>query len=146
MTAQVHAPCIAWHVIYLIAGDQDLICNHLGNRRWVDGLEWSGAQGWSQAQDKPWVVKGKQAGEVTSYGTLSFVKVFQAVSVGLLNSKPICLHHTAARAVCCKQDRLKAAACLSYHNKLVPCTCNSMLKVASGPPNPWPPVSRRCLA
>lgn len=32
------------------AGDQDLICNWLGNRRWVDELEWSGSQGWSQAQ------------------------------------------------------------------------------------------------
>jgi len=90
----VRAPCIAWHVICLIAGDQDLICNWVGNRRWVDGLEWSGAQGWSQAQDKPWVVKGKQAGEVTSYGTLSFVKVFQAVSVQLLNSKQAHYAHT----------------------------------------------------
>lgn len=64
------------------AGDQDLICNWLGNRRWVDGLQWEGAEGWSQAQDKPWSVKGQQAGLVTSYNTLSFVKVFQAVSYG----------------------------------------------------------------
>jgi cathepsin A (carboxypeptidase C) len=64
------------------AGDQDLICNWLGNRRWVDALEWSGSQGWSQAQDKPWKVGGKQVGEVTSFETLSFVKVYGAVSAG----------------------------------------------------------------
>jgi carboxypeptidase C (cathepsin A) len=57
-----------------------LICNWLGNRRWVDQLQWEGSQGWSQAQDKAWMVKGQQAGLVTSYDTLSFVKVFQAVS------------------------------------------------------------------
>lgn len=62
------------------AGDRDLICNWLGNRRWVDQLQWEGAQGWSQAQDKAWMVQGKQAGLVTSYDTLSFVKVFEAVS------------------------------------------------------------------
>ena len=62
------------------AGDQDLICNVLGNRRWVDALEWSGSQGWSQAQDKPWKVDGKVVGEVAKYDTLSFVKVYQAVS------------------------------------------------------------------
>lgn len=65
---------------FTIAGDQDLICNWLGNRRWVDGLEWSGSQGWSQAQDKPWKVDGKQAGEVTQFDTLSFVKIYGAVS------------------------------------------------------------------
>jgi carboxypeptidase C (cathepsin A) len=62
------------------AGDQDLICNWLGNRRWVDGLEWSGAQGWSQAKNMPWKVAGQQVGEVANFETLTFVKVFGAVS------------------------------------------------------------------
>lgn len=61
------------------AGDRDLICNWLGNRRWVDQLDWQGKEGWSQADDKPWSVRGKQVGLVTSYDTLSFVKVFEAV-------------------------------------------------------------------
>ncbi|WIA37630.1 hypothetical protein OEZ86_014531 [Tetradesmus obliquus] len=64
--------------VMIYAGDRDLICNWLGNRRWVDQLQWEGAQGWSQAQDKAWMVQGKQAGLVTSYDTLSFVKVFEA--------------------------------------------------------------------
>jgi hypothetical protein len=48
----------------------------------VDGLAWEGAEGWAQAPDKPWTVSGKQAGTVASYSTLSFVRVFQAVSGG----------------------------------------------------------------
>jgi hypothetical protein len=44
-------------------------------------VQWSGSQGWSQAQDKPWKLGGKQVGEVTSFNTLSFVKVYQAVSI-----------------------------------------------------------------
>lgn len=43
-------------------------------------MQWSGSQGWSQAQDKPWKLGGKQVGEVTAFDTLSFVKVYQAVS------------------------------------------------------------------
>ena len=66
-----------------LAGDRDLICNWLGHRRWVDQLEWEGQEGWAQAEDKPWSVRGKQVGEVTTYDTLTFVKVYEAVSVVL---------------------------------------------------------------
>jgi carboxypeptidase C (cathepsin A) len=64
--------------VMIYAGDRDLICNWLGNRRWVDQLDWEGKQGWSQAQDQPWSVRGKQVGLVTNYDTLTFVKVFEA--------------------------------------------------------------------
>eukprot|EP00878_Enallax_costatus_P000305 GHUV01000378.1.p1 GENE.GHUV01000378.1~~GHUV01000378.1.p1 ORF type:complete len:521 (+),score=122.91 GHUV01000378.1:129-1565(+) len=64
--------------VMIYAGDRDLICNWLGNRRWVDQLEWEGQEGWAQAEDKPWAVRGKQVGEVTNYDTLTFVKVFEA--------------------------------------------------------------------
>ena len=66
--------------VMIYAGDQDLICNWLGNKRWVDALEWAGAQGWAAAEVKPWFTKGKQSGNVTSFENLSFVKVFGAVS------------------------------------------------------------------
>ncbi|KAI8464535.1 MAG: serine carboxypeptidase III precursor [Monoraphidium minutum] len=64
--------------VMIYAGDQDLICNWLGNRRWVDALEWEGKEGWAQAEERPWMVRGQQAGTVTSYDTLSFVRVYQA--------------------------------------------------------------------
>lgn len=46
----------------------------------MDQLDWEGKQGWSQAEDQPWSVRGKQVGLVTNYDTLTFVKVFEAVS------------------------------------------------------------------
>jgi len=64
--------------VMIYAGDQDLICNWLGNKRWVDALEWAGSQGWAAAEVKPWFTKGKQSGNVTSFENLSFVKVFGA--------------------------------------------------------------------
>ena len=66
--------------VMIYAGDQDLSCNWLGNKRWLDALQWAGAQGWAAAEAKPWVTRGKQSGNVTSFGNLSFVKVFGAVS------------------------------------------------------------------
>lgn len=30
--------------VLVYAGDQDLICNWLGNRRWVDQLDWAQAR------------------------------------------------------------------------------------------------------
>jgi carboxypeptidase C (cathepsin A) len=62
----------------IYAGDQDLICNWLGNRRWVDALQWSGADAWADAHDLKWAVNGTQAGEVRESGALAFVKVFGA--------------------------------------------------------------------
>lgn len=64
--------------VMIYAGDRDLICNWVGNRRWVDQLDWEGKEGWSQAQDQAWSVKGKQVGLVTNYDTLTFVKIFEA--------------------------------------------------------------------
>jgi carboxypeptidase C (cathepsin A) len=50
---------------------QDFVCNWLGNRRWVDQLQWEGAEGWKAADRDA-------AGTYTAYGGLSFVKVFDA--------------------------------------------------------------------
>jgi carboxypeptidase C (cathepsin A) len=64
--------------VMIYAGDKDLICNWLGNRRWVDALKWDGASGWKAAKDFTWSVAGESAGEVRESGGLSFVKVFDA--------------------------------------------------------------------
>jgi len=34
----------------MTTGDKDLICNWLGNRRWVDALDWAGKEGWAQVR------------------------------------------------------------------------------------------------
>lgn len=62
----------------IYAGDQDFICNWLGNRRWVDALPWANASGWHAARDRLWTVDGQQAGSFRSAGALSFLRVAQA--------------------------------------------------------------------
>ena len=60
------------------AGDKDLICNWLGNRRWVDALDWSQAAEWQAAKDKEWSVNGTPAALVREAHPLSFVRVYDA--------------------------------------------------------------------
>lgn len=36
--------------VMIYAGDLDLICNWLGNERWVDALEWEGQEEFKQVQ------------------------------------------------------------------------------------------------
>ena len=62
----------------IYAGDQDLICNWLGNRRWVDQLQWDGADAWDDASDEEWAVEGKPAGLVKQAGGMTFAKVYDA--------------------------------------------------------------------
>ena len=62
----------------IYAGDQDLICNWLGNLRWVDALPWGGAADWAATDDCEWHVDGEPAGRIRQSGTLSFVKVYNA--------------------------------------------------------------------
>ena len=37
--------------VLIYAGDQDLSCNWVGNRRWVDALEWDGHTAWAETLD-----------------------------------------------------------------------------------------------
>lgn len=64
--------------VMIYAGNKDLICNVLGNRRWVDTLKWSRSDEWAVAENKTWKVDGEKAGTVTEVGPLSFVVVNDA--------------------------------------------------------------------
>lgn len=64
--------------VLIYAGDKDFICNWLGNRRWVDGLPWIGADDWAAEGEHAWSVDGEPAGEATNVGPLTFLKVFDA--------------------------------------------------------------------
>jgi hypothetical protein len=64
--------------VMIYAGEKDLICNWLGNRRWVDALPWEGASDWKNAKDFVWNVGKEDAAKVRESGGLTFVKVFRA--------------------------------------------------------------------
>ena len=67
---------------YLIyAGDQDFICNWLGNQAWTLALPWSGHDAFNAAKVNDWAVAGKKAGELRKSGAdskFSFLRVIDA--------------------------------------------------------------------
>ncbi|XP_077221714.1 serine carboxypeptidase-like [Tasmannia lanceolata] len=64
--------------LLIYAGEYDLICNWLGNSRWVHSMEWSGQQAFAAAPNVPFLVDGIEGGQLKSYGPLSFLKVHDA--------------------------------------------------------------------
>ncbi|KAJ1290880.1 hypothetical protein BS78_02G276800 [Paspalum vaginatum] len=64
--------------VLIYAGEYDLICNWLGNSRWVDSMEWSGKEAFVSSSLEPFTVDGKEAGLLKSHGPLSFLKVHDA--------------------------------------------------------------------
>jgi len=49
----------------------DWICNHIGNERWMEKLQWTGQKGYNDAKWEDWKVKGKAAGYTKASGNLS---------------------------------------------------------------------------
>ncbi|KAL0369612.1 UNVERIFIED_CONTAM: Serine carboxypeptidase 3 [Sesamum angustifolium] len=64
--------------LLVYAGEYDLICNWLGNSRWVDNMTWSGQKDFLSAPSVPFTVDGVKAGEQKSHGPLTFLKVYNA--------------------------------------------------------------------
>ncbi|XP_027345769.1 serine carboxypeptidase-like isoform X3 [Abrus precatorius] len=62
----------------MYAGEEDLICNWLGNSRWVHDMEWSGKKAFGASPPVKFVVDGVEAGSLNSHGPLSFLKVHGA--------------------------------------------------------------------
>ncbi|XP_057451081.1 serine carboxypeptidase-like [Lotus japonicus] len=64
--------------VLVYAGEYDLICNWLGNLRWVRAMEWSGQKEFNASFTRKFMVDGGEAGSLNSYGPLSFLKVKDA--------------------------------------------------------------------
>ncbi|KAJ0963571.1 hypothetical protein J5N97_028693 [Dioscorea zingiberensis] len=64
--------------LLVYAGEYDLICNWIGNSRWVHSMEWSGQQKFVSSVETPFNVAGAEAGILKSHGPLSFLKVHNA--------------------------------------------------------------------
>ncbi|CAH9094540.1 unnamed protein product [Cuscuta europaea] len=62
----------------IYAGEFDLICNWLGNSRWVHAMKWSGQENFSRATNVTFTVDGNVKGTLKSQGPLSFLKVNDA--------------------------------------------------------------------
>uniref|UniRef100_A0A453MUF5 Carboxypeptidase n=1 Tax=Aegilops tauschii subsp. strangulata TaxID=200361 RepID=A0A453MUF5_AEGTS len=64
--------------VLIYAGEYDLICNWLGNSRWVHSMEWSGQKDFAKTAESSFLVDDAQAGVLKSHGALSFLKVHNA--------------------------------------------------------------------
>ncbi|KAK2370895.1 serine carboxypeptidase [Trifolium repens] len=64
--------------LLVYAGEYDLICNWLGNSRWVDAMQWSGQKEFNSSVATPYLVDSEEAGTLKSHGPLAFLKVKQA--------------------------------------------------------------------
>lgn len=64
--------------VMVYAGEDDYICNWLGNRRWVRAMEWSGQEAFNATMPVPFVVDGATGGDVIESGRLSFVKMSES--------------------------------------------------------------------
>ncbi|KAG8380547.1 hypothetical protein BUALT_Bualt06G0027000 [Buddleja alternifolia] len=69
--------------LLVYAGEYDLICNWLGNSRWVHAMEWSGKKEFVASPEVPFEVDGSEAGLLTNHGALSFLKVSLSLSLSL---------------------------------------------------------------
>ena len=61
--------------ILIYAGDQDYICNWLGNQAWTLALPWPGQGAFRAAAVADWPAGAKKAGELRASGPLSFLRV-----------------------------------------------------------------------
>lgn len=65
--------------VLIYVGDQDYICNWIGNKHWVLNLDWHGSEKFNQQPDAVYKdEKGEDIGLMRSYGGLSFLQVYQA--------------------------------------------------------------------
>ncbi|CAA0832605.1 Serine carboxypeptidase-like 48 [Striga hermonthica] len=60
------------------AGEYDLICNWLGNTRWVHAMQWSGQKQFMTAKGSPFRVGGVDVGLQKGYGPLTFLKFYNS--------------------------------------------------------------------
>ncbi|MCD7463608.1 Protein cbp3, mitochondrial [Datura stramonium] len=64
--------------LLVYAGEYDLICNWLGNSRWVHAMKWSGQNAFRKATAVSFTVDGVEKGVQKNHGPLTFLKVHDA--------------------------------------------------------------------
>lgn len=64
--------------VMLFAGDQDFICNYLGQESLIQALTWNGGTGLGEVETQTWTVGNTPAGTWVSSRNLTYVKIFNA--------------------------------------------------------------------
>ena len=64
--------------VLMYAGDQDFICNWLGNQAWTLALDWPHHDAFNAAPVTEWSVNGKSAGQKRSSNGFTFLRVYEA--------------------------------------------------------------------
>jgi len=64
--------------VLIYAGDQDYICNWLGNQAWTQALPWPHQGDFNSTAPKEWDVAGKAAGTLQTSNGFSFLRVYDA--------------------------------------------------------------------
>jgi len=65
--------------VLIYAGDQDFICNWIGNKKWLLNLEWAGKEKFNAQPDQVYQnAKGEDIGNIRTFGPLTFLQVFEA--------------------------------------------------------------------
>eukprot|EP01098_Paradermamoeba_levis_P004446 TRINITY_DN1907_c0_g1_i1.p1 TRINITY_DN1907_c0_g1~~TRINITY_DN1907_c0_g1_i1.p1 ORF type:complete len:240 (+),score=103.17 TRINITY_DN1907_c0_g1_i1:646-1365(+) len=65
--------------VVVYAGENDYICNWMGNKAWTLNLQWPGAAGFNTSKDSVWAAPGQPAGgEIRTFQNFNFVKVYKA--------------------------------------------------------------------
>ncbi|KAF3935413.1 hypothetical protein ABW20_dc0104081 [Dactylellina cionopaga] len=76
---QRYMPALLAEIPALVyAGDADFICNWIGVKAWTEALEWPGKVEFNAVKLQPYIVNGKQAGEMKAARGLKFAKVANA--------------------------------------------------------------------
>mmetsp|Transcript_23819 Transcript_23819/g.28753 ORF Transcript_23819/g.28753 Transcript_23819/m.28753 type:complete len:461 (-) Transcript_23819:114-1496(-) len=73
--------------VLVYAGEEDFICNWLGNSRWTDAMVWPGQYEFGNFTSVPWTPEGASApaGEAKHAKGLTFLKVYKAGHMVPLN-------------------------------------------------------------
>jgi len=64
--------------VLIYAGDQDYVCNWLGNQAWTRAMQWPGQAAFANATMQPWAVGGMPAGERWGALNMTFLRVYRA--------------------------------------------------------------------
>ncbi|KAF7728044.1 hypothetical protein EC973_006680 [Apophysomyces ossiformis] len=67
--------------LLVYAGDNDFVCNWVGNKAWTLELQWDGQQEYNTSNDKTWLSRSRaEAGEMRTSkdGRLTFLRVYKA--------------------------------------------------------------------